>query len=83
MGKSKFPGKPSKLVHKRRVSVLQVEGDSRDIESGEITQNSLPTTTTTTSNGGKVGFFMLTTLNWRSNLCVIVLCHSFESIATI
>lgn len=76
MGKSKFPGKPSKLVHKRRVSVLQVEGDSRDIESGEITQNSLPTTTT--SNGGKVGFIVLTARNWRSNYCAVTFCHSFE-----
>lgn len=37
-GKTKFPGKPSKLVHKKRVSVLSCDNnfDSRDDDHCEI-----------------------------------------------
>jgi hypothetical protein len=30
MGKSKFPGKPSKLVHKKRISVLHTNETPQD-----------------------------------------------------
>lgn len=54
MGKSKFPGKPSKIVHKKRVSVLleQIDIEERvedNSENSEISNSENCTTTTTTS----------------------------------
>lgn len=66
MGRSKFPGKPSKLVNKKRVSVLNGvssgpygdsnEDDADDLANDPSTENDTTTTTTpqpstTTSSG--------------------------------
>lgn len=52
MGKSKFPGKPSKIVHKKRVSVVHQSTDSierleENSENSELSNSENFTTTTT------------------------------------
>jgi hypothetical protein len=49
MIKSKFPGKPSKIVHKKRVSVIDIGERVEDNSENSEISNSENFTTTTTS----------------------------------
>lgn len=60
MGRSKFPGKPSKLVNKKRVSVLNGvssgpfgdsnEDDADDLANDQVSLSSAENDTTTTTS---------------------------------
>lgn len=74
MGRSKFPGKPSRLVNKKRVSVLNgilnnpfgdhLEGDVDYLQNDQILMSSSESETTTTTMSGHNGVAQVQTMFW-------------------